>query len=85
MNPVRRILRILFVSVHAYRQRHTFALAGTDLDRVWKRDRFPMRAFMDRCSIPQRFQFGLYPVNVSTHSRKNHATRTGMLGIVRNR
>ena len=51
MNPVRRMLRIRFASLHANAQRDLFAFVGTGLDYVWKSNHFSMRAIGQVCFI----------------------------------
>ena len=85
MNPVRRIFRIRFASLHADTYRDLFVLVGTSLDYVRKSNHFSLRATGQACFITQRFQLSLYLIDVIGHIGKGYATGVGLSGMAMNR
>ena len=67
MNPMRGVFGILFFSLHADTQRHLFAFVGTGLDRVRKRNHFPLRTIGQACFITQGIQLPFYSFDIIGH------------------
>ena len=84
MNPMGRIFRVRFASLHADAQHDLFAFMGTGLDYVWKSNHFSILAIEQACFITQGFQFPFYFVNIIGHSGNGYATGVGLSGMVIN-
>ena len=70
MNPMRRIFRVRFSSLHADTQPEPFAFVGTGLDYVWKRNYFSMWTIGQAGFITQSFQLPLYLFEIIEHIEK---------------
>ena len=84
MNPMRGVFGILFRSMHADCQHYLFTFVRTDINRILKRNRFPLWAVKYECFVPQGFQLGLYSFNVAIHRKNCYATGVGLSRTVMN-